>query len=490
MTLLSLFKKTPKIKAPLSFHNTLSGHIEPFVPLNGGPVRMYNCGPTVYDFQHIGNLKAAVVADLIRRALALWGYRTKQVINFTDVGHLTGDNEGDADQGEDRMEKGARTFGTSIEEVVEKIVSAYLADLQALGINTNAIVFPRATHYIGEQIALVKALEEKGYTYVIDDGVYFDTSKFKEYGKLGHINLSGMEEGARIGVIAGKRNPTDFALWKFSPQSEKRLQEWESPWGVGFPGWHLECTAMIFKLLGKQIDIHTGGTEHIPVHHNNEIAQAEGATGKQYVKYWMHHALITIEGKKISKSLGNTIYLRNIIERGFNPLAYRYLLLTAHYRTPLNFSWTALEAAAAALTRLQRIFFEDLPKHGEPSSAFIEAFTDALGKDLDTPKALALVWEMLRDEKVSTAQMRGNLLYADRIFALGLDRPAGEMKSLAVAELKSLPPDVQTSIEARESARVARNFAEADRIRDELKALGYEIEDGENGPSVRHIGSL
>jgi cysteinyl-tRNA synthetase len=483
MSLFSFFKKEPQITAPLRFRNTLSGVEEVFVPLQNREVRMYNCGPTVYDFQHIGNLRPYVFADVLRRALMLWGYQVKQVINITDVGHLVSD----ADEGEDKMEKGAKARGQTVEELVQEITEAYFADLDALGINRRTITFPRATQYIGEQIALVQALEEKGYTYRIEDGIYFDTSKFKEYGKLGHTRLEGLQEGARIGETAGKRNPADFALWKFSPKDERRQQEWDSPWGVGFPGWHLECTAMIFKLLGRQIDIHTGGIDHIPVHHNNEIAQAEGATGKQYVKYWMHNAFITIEGKKISKSLGNTIYLRGLMERGFNPLSYRYLLLTAHYRSPINFTWSALEAAQTALTRLQRIFFEDLPKKGEATKIFIEDFTEAIGNDLDTPAALALLWDTLRDPLVTPAQKRGNLLFADKVLGLGLNRKPTASKTLSVLPVASLPEHIRERVQEREVARKNKDYTESDRLRDELKSEGYEIEDKPGGPSVRKL---
>lgn len=483
-----LKKKQPSIKSPLRFHNTLSGEREVFQPISNDVVRMYNCGPTVYDFQHIGNLRPYVFADVIRRSLLLWGYKVKQVINITDVGHLVSD----ADEGEDKMEKGAKARGQSIEELVKEITDAYFADLDSLLIARKGVTFSRATDYIGEQIALVQALEQKGYTYTLSDGIYFDTSRFKEYGKLGHLNLAGQEEGARIGVVEGKRNGSDFALWKFSPKDtgEERLQEWESPWGIGFPGWHLECTAMIFKLLGRQIDIHTGGIDHIPVHHNNEIAQAEGATGRQYVRYWMHNEFITIEGKKISKSLGNTIYLRNIIEQGVNPLAYRYLLLTAHYRSPINFTWTSLEASQTALTRLYKIFFEELPKSGEPSDMFIDAFTSAIGDDLDTPKAIALIWEMLKDSGFTPAQKHGNLLYADKVLGLGLSDGVNRMrnmKSLSVMQVSDLPADIKEKVDAREIARAEKNYAESDRLRDELKSAGYEIEDKPEGPSIHTL---
>jgi cysteinyl-tRNA synthetase len=299
---------------PLQLHNTLSGKLEPFAPLSSREVKMYNCGPTVYDRQHIGNMFAAILPDTLRRALEAWGYKVKQVINITDFGHLVSD----ADLGEDKMSKGLEREGLALtmenmHTLAEKYTALYLDDIAALGIDTKKILFPRASQYIPEQIALIKTLEQKGYAYKTSDGVYFDTKKFADYGKLGNINLAGQEAGARVEQNPEKKNPTDFALWKYQPEGENKKEKlgWESPWGRGFPGWHIECTAMIFKLLGKQIDIHTGGIEHIPVHHNNEIAQAEVITGKQYVKYWLHNAHITIEGKKYQSRLATPYTFRN-----------------------------------------------------------------------------------------------------------------------------------------------------------------------------------
>lgn len=481
MLLLDLFKPKPKVKAPLRFHNTLSGEKELFTPLSSRVVRMYNCGPTVYGTQHIGNMRAAVFADTIRRTLMLWGYRVQQVINLTDFGHLSSD----ADEGDDKMTVGLKREGMELtlenmRVLADRYAAEYFEDIEKLGVPLSQITFPRASNYIPNQISLIKALEEKGYAYPTEDGVYYDVSRFPAYGKLGRINLSGLEAGARV-AASNKRGPYDFILWK----SDKALG-WQSPWGLGFPGWHIECTAMIFEILGKQIDIHTGGIEHIPVHHNNEIAQAEGATGKQFVKYWLHNDHITIEGKKISKSLGNTIYVHNITDRGINPLVLRYWFMTAHYKSSANFTWDALDAAAKAFTRLQRTFYEDLPKRGNPSEQFIADFTEALGNDLDTPKALALVWDMLRDTSVSPTQKHGNLLFADKVLDFGLRKKPTDSVSLSVAT-ETLPEEVRTKVAAREEARANKNYAESDRLRDELKALGYEIDDKSEGPSVRKI---
>ncbi len=397
-----LKKSSPKQELPsLKLHNTLSGNLETFEPLSS-KVKMYNCGPTVYEQQHIGNLRGALLANTLKKTLEAFDYSVQHVSNITDVGHLTGDNSGDADTGEDRMEKSAAKQGKTAQEIAETITALYFADLDSLGIDRSNIQFPRATEYIEEQITLVKTLEEKGYAYTIDDGVYFDTAKFPTYGKLGAINLAGQKDGARVEENIEKKNQHDFALWKFSKPGEKRQQEWPSPWGVGFPGWHIECTAMIFKLLGKQIDIHIGGIDLIPIHHNNEIAQAEAATGKQFVRYWMHNAFITIENKKVSKSLGNTIYLHNITERGYSPRALRYWYLTGHYRAPMNFTWDAIEGADTALKRLGRAFLEmpkeDKNKGGTPHEAFLKDFYAALAHDLDTPKAIARVWDLVKDE--------------------------------------------------------------------------------------------
>jgi len=475
MGIFSFLTSHNKSLPALKLHNTLSGELEVFEPLNG-IVKMYNCGPTVYEQQHIGNLRGPLLANTLRKTLEAWGYPVKHVSNITDVGHLTGDNAGDADIGEDRMEASAKKRGLSAQEIAETITQLYFADLDNLGIDRSKIEFPHATAYIQEQIALVKTLEEKGYAYTIDDGVYFNTAKFPAYGKLGAINLGGQKDGARVEENTEKKNQHDFALWKLSKPNEQRQQEWQSPWGTGFPGWHIECTAMIFTLLGKQIDIHLGGIDLVPIHHNNEIAQAEAATGKQFVRYWMHNAFITIEGKRLSKSQGNTIYLHQIIERGLSPMALRYWYLTGHYRSPMNFTWEAIEGADTALKRLVRAYLE-MPEGGEPDTKFLEEFYKAIANDLDTPKALALVWEHIKTLN------RATLAEADKILGLGLTEVKPPYK-LAVVAQTDLPEEVQVLVKEREAARHEKDFAKADDLRGQIEALGYNIKDTPEGQKL------
>ena len=452
---------------PLTLHNTLSGNKEVFEPLNH-VVRMYNCGPTPYDEQHIGNLFGPVMFNVLRRSLEVWGYKVKQVTNITDFGHLSSDG----DDGEDKMSQGLRREGKdfTIENMLalaEKYADIYFRDNKQLGIDITKIEFPRASSYIKEEIALVKALEEKGYAYVVKDGVYFNTAKFAGYGKLGGLNTGPKE--ARVETTSEKKNPADFALWKFNSKLG-----WESPWGRGFPGWHIECTAMIFALLGKQIDIHTGGIEHIPVHHNNEIAQAEAVTAKQYVRYWLHNEHITIENKKISKSLGNTIYLHNIVDKGLDALALRYWFLTGHYRTPMNFTWDALEGANTALARLARSYAA-MPE-GAPDEVFLQKFYAAIANDMGTAQALALVWENLPSLNKNT------LGAADRILGLGLavSRPSAKLK----IGTEQMPDDLRALVAAREEARIAKDFQKSDELRTQIEAHGYDVADTAEGQKV------
>jgi cysteinyl-tRNA synthetase len=484
-------KKAPVVNAPLYVTNTLSGKKEVFeTKRKGDTVRMYNCGPTVYDFQHIGNLRSFVFADTLKRILLYNGYHVQQVINITDVGHLTSD----ADEGEDKLEKKAREENRKAGDIVKKVTAQFLEDLENLNIKTVHITFTKATDYIGEQIALVKTLEEKGYTYTIQDGVYFDTNQFPTYGKLGNINIAGLKEGARIGTNPQKRNPTDFALWKFSPKEGARQQEWDSPWGTGFPGWHLECTAMIFAELGRQIDIHTGGIDHISVHHNNEIAQAEAATGRSpYVRYWLHNAFITFEGQKISKSIGNTVLLRNLVDRGISALAYRYWLLTAHYRSHVNFTWEALDGAQTALARLQRLFIEELgEKNGTMAGTYRSAFYLAINDDLDTPKAIAVLWELVHDGSVSREDKRATLVDFDKVLGIGLLEGSRRLKEMLRDSDKRLlvteaPDKVQELLAARAAARSEADWKTADMLRTEIAGLGFQVDDTEGGQELRKL---
>ncbi len=399
----------------LKLHNTLTGKLEDFSPIEPGEVKMYHCGPTVYGPQHIGNLSMFVFTDILRRACEYLGYEVKQVINFTDFGHLSGDNEGDADTGEDRMTKGLKREGLepTLENMLamgKKYAGAFREDLDKLNVRTRETQFPYASEYVPQQIELIKELESKGFTYKTSDGIYFDTSKYSDYGKLGGLSK---EMQARVTENTEKKNPRDFALWKFNELG------WDSDWGKGFPGWHIECSAMIKALLGETIDIHTGGIEHIPVHHNNEIAQSENANSKPLANYWLHRAHLQLAGEKIAKSEGNVVYLSEIIEKGFSPLAFRYFLLLANYRTPASFTWEALEAAQNAFNRLKKQV-EALPDGGQVNAEYKRQFVEKIENDLNTPQALALVWTMMKDKDLSPADKKATAQNFCGVYGLGL----------------------------------------------------------------------
>jgi cysteinyl-tRNA synthetase len=495
----SFLKKiaTPKPKsidsdAPVFLYNTLSAKKKSFVPLRAGVATLYSCGPTVYSRAHIGNLRAYVFSDVLARTLTAAKYHVRRVINITDAGHLVSD----ADEGEDKMELGAKREGTTAEAIASRYTDLFKQDLRLLGIPTGDIIFPKATEYIKEQIAMIKDLEKKGHTYRIADGVYFDTSTFPDYGKLGHIPQEHIKEGsaaslanrvslagkgARIATNVQKRNPSDFALWRFSPPTATRQQEWASPWGLGFPGWHIECSAMVRALLGETIDIHTGGIDHIPVHHNNEIAQSECVLGHPFVHYWMHGAFMNVEGEKVSKSLGNDVYLSDITEQGIHPLALRYLFLQAHYRSPISFSWESLTAANEALHRLWKAVAEiHVQSKGVavPSNASRRIIT-ILRDDLSTPAALAFLWEVIRDENFTAKEAEAVIQIADEVLGLSLMTPPEAPKPLTFAEL---PQHVQELVQKRESARKDRDFAASDELRIHIQNSGYRVEDGPSGP--------
>ncbi len=441
---------------------------------------MYSCGPTVYDYAHIGNLRAYVFVDLLNRTLKYNGYTVKNTINLTDFGHLTGDG----DEGEDKMMKGLKRDGkpitlSAMRELSDIYITAFMEDLSELRI-LPPTTFSRASDYINEQIQLVKTLEQKGYTYETSDGVYFDIAKFPTYGRLGKINLDELRNGARVETNTEKKHPADFAIWK------KGLLGWDSSWGKGFPGWHIECSAMAIATLGKTIDIHTGGIDHIHTHHNAEIAQSESATGKLFAKYWMHNEFITIDNTKISKSIGNTLNLRHLTDQGFSGDDYRYLLLTAHYRSPLNFSFDALKAAKQALFRLKRHVYEEYQNQATKASpAYLERFLTAINDDLDTPKALALAWEVTKDDALDTGVKCATLRDFDRVLGIGLsDKLDDALFKLGVVAEADLPTEIQELMDAREAARAARNWDESDRLRGILNFKGYAIEDTPTGPKV------
>jgi cysteinyl-tRNA synthetase len=453
--------------------NTLSRKIEKFEPIKD-IVGLYTCGPTVYDFAHIGNFRTYIVEDILKRVLILNGYKVKHVMNITDVGHLTDDQ----DQGEDKIEVSAKKHKKTAWEIAEFFTDAFIKDAKKLNI-LMPDVMPRATEHIPEMIELIKKLEKNGYTYITSDGVYFDTSKFKDYGKL--ANLLNMEilPGARV-EIGNKKNPTDFALWKFSPKDKKRQMEWESPWGVGFPGWHIECSAMSMKYLGEQFDIHCGGIDHINVHHTNEIAQSEAATGKvPFVKYWIHVNFLNLKDKKMAKSEGNIILIKDIEDRGFNPLSFRLLVLQAHFQSFLEFSWESLEAANNALKRLKEIVNINYKNFDENkiNQFWKEKILEKFNNNLDTPGALSLIWTMLKSD-IKEEEKIGTLLYFDQILGLKLDEKI-------YLEIEDLPKEIKNLIEERERLRKEKKYKEADEIREKLKNMGYIVIDSIEGVKVK-----
>lgn len=475
---------------PIELYNTLSGEKEEFEALYEDRVRMYNCGPTVYDFAHLGNLRSYVFADVLRAVLEYNGYEVKQVINITDVGHLTDADLGGSDEGEDKVEEGAKRENKTVQDIVEYFSNAFFNDLNNLNIATDEILFPKASDYISEQIDLIKILEERGYTYTTSDGVYFNTFLFPEYGKLGQINEEGMQEGARVEKNPEKKNPPDFALWKFSDPEEKRQQEWDSPWGRGYPGWHIECSAMAMSILGEQIDIHTGGVDHIPIHHNNEIAQSEAATSHPFAYYWLHNEFITIEDQKIAKSIGNTIHLFDLKENGIFPMSYRYWLLTGHYRKEMNLTWDILASAQAALLKIYRHFVEELPEEaGEPVESYDNAFLNYINDNLDTPKAIALLWSLIKDESITPSDKKATLLKMDNVLRLDLENAEEHLKAWAkespAMKPEDAPDSVRDLVEKRQEARDDGQWNKADELRKQIADLGYRVEDTKNGSVLR-----
>jgi cysteinyl-tRNA synthetase len=469
-------RSSPTTAPRIFLTNSLSSSKELFISQKPGTVTMYSCGPTVYSPIHIGNLRAYVFSDTLARTLGEAGYRVKRVMNITDFGHLVSD----ADEGEDKMSKGLRREGLALtlenmRTMAEKYAVLFIDDLADMNVHIEELTFPRASDYIREQIALIHTLEQKGYAYRTEDGVYYDTARFPSYGKLGNIDLTAQKEGARVAKNSEKRNPADFVLWKSDP-----ALGWKSPWGMGFPGWHIECSAMSRALLGQEIDIHTGGEDLIPVHHNNEIAQSEAASGRTFVHYWLHNAFLNINGEKISKSLQNDVYLADIVKKGFNPLALRYFFLQAHYRTPISFSWDALAGAASALERLWKMSHDIAQESrckGTPSEAR-NRFVIAMRDDLATPQALGILWEALRSEEYSPEEKWGLIEDADAHLGLSLLDP---IVKTAVAH-DDIPASVKDLLAAREKARASKDFKEADRLRNEIEKGGYRVDDGPTGP--------
>ena len=463
----------------IHFYNTRTRKKEIFRPLKDGEVGIYTCGPTVYGPMHIGNVRSQLFADLLRRFLASEGFAVTHVINITDVGHLVSD----ADEGEDKMEVAAKREGETAEDIAGRYTELWRKDRQAV----NCIEpehNPKATEHISEQIELGVKLEEGGYLYRIEDGVYFDIARFPRYTELAGLDLEGQAGAQRIEQVEGKRHPADFAIWKFADPNVRRLQEWDSPWGRGFPGWHLECSAMSSRYLGEHFDIHTGGIDLATVHHTNEVAQSECGFGVHpWVEYWLHNEFLDFGGEKMSKSKGNVKTLGDLTERGYDPLAFRYFFLQAHYRQQQTFNDDSMEAAARGHSRLVGLAADlrDVEGAGDPDrqAAHRTRFREAMADDLNAPKALAVLWDVVRNRELSPADQRDLLLGFDAV--LGLDLAQAERAE----EAYDSDPRIDGLLEEREAARAGRDFATADRIRDELAAEGVELIDTPEGPRWR-----
>lgn len=466
----------------VNVYNTATRKKEELNPISSGEVGIYSCGPTVYSSPHIGNMYAYVVWDILVRSLKYLDYKVKWVVNITDVGHLVNDSN----SGEDKMEKGSRLTGLSAWDLAKKYEAEFVANLDKLNI-AHPDVLPRATDNIPEQIELIKMIEERGFTYKISDGIYFDTAKMESYGDFANIDIEKLREGARVEVNEEKRSPTDFALWKFSypsgrsfdsasdDVSSKRQMEWDSPWGVGFPGWHIECTAMSTKFLGNPFDIHTGGEDHINIHHTNEIAQGYGAFGKQTANVWMHNAFITFNGAKISKSTGGLYTVFDLIEMGHDPLAYRYMVLSSHYRKGMAFSVDSLKASEVALRKIHSFA---VGEKGKVIDDYKNQFETKISDDMAMPEVIALVWKMVKDDNYSEVDRRATLIDWDRVLGLGL----GLEKAKEIA-----PEEVVKMADDRVKAKIDKNWAEADRLRGEIEKLGYIVEDKVGGYNLKKL---
>ncbi len=458
---------------PIRFFNTLSRAVETFTPLRVGAVGIYCCGPTVYHYAHIGNLRTYVFEDVLRRFLESEGFKVTHVMNITDVGHL----ESDADEGEDKMILAARREQKSPWDIARFFEDAFFADTAALNLRRPTIVC-RATDHIAQMITFVKALEEKGMAYSVEGNVYFDTTKFLTYADFGRLDLAAMQEHARVDKDPRKRSPQDFVLWFSQSKYPNQIMKWDSPWGVGFPGWHIECSAMASHYLGARFDIHCGGIDHIPVHHTNEIAQSEGRFGDKWVNYWLHGEFLVLDKGKMSKSKGDTLTIETLREHGYNPMGFRYLCLTTHYRGPLKFSYESLESACNALETLRnkKADWESapLPSLTEKDHAALDVyrgqFRDALAEDLNTPVALSVLWTCLRDEKISDAAKLVFLKESDVILGL-LKQP----------ESLSLTAEQENLITEREKARAAKDWSRADELRQSLEAQGIILKDRATG---------
>lgn len=441
--------------------NTLSGEKEKFVPIKDGEVSMYNCGPTVYDYAHIGNFRTFIMSDILRRMFEYNLYNVNQVMNVTDV--------------DDKTIKRSADENTELKKLTEKYTELFFTDIKSLNILTPKKT-PKATESIDDMISLIQTLLDKEVAYKSSDGIYFDITKSVGYGKLAHLNLDGETKERIANDEYDKENPRDFSLWKFHTKEDGKIS-YEAPFGKGRPGWHIECSAMSIKNIGETIDIHTGGADLVFPHHTNEIAQSEAATGKKFVNYWVHGGFITIDGKKMSKSLGNIFTLTTLREKGIDPIAYRYFVLGAHYSTMLNFTWEAVEGVQIAWKKL-KARVNELRNDGDSNEETVkkhkEDFKKYINDDLNTPKVLALVWEIIKEENISDVDKKTLILDFDRVLGLELDK----------VEIVDIPENVKNLIKERENARNAKDFAKSDEIREKIEDMGFEVKDTEEGTEV------
>lgn len=454
----------------LKLYNTLTKKKEIFKPLKKNLVGLYTCGLTVYNYAHIGNLRTYIFEDILRRTLELNGYKVKHVQNITDVGHLTDD----ADQGEDKIEKIAKNENKSAWEIADFYTNAFKNDLKKLNI-LSPHIWCKATDHIKEQIKAIQKIEKNGFTYITNNGVYFDTSKMPDYGILSNFDKANLQPGKRI-AVGNKKSHSDFALWKFSQPNEKRQMEWDSPWGKGFPGWHIECSAMANSYLGVPFDIHCGGIDHIPVHHNNEIAQTQAAEGKLMANYWLHSEFLLINETKMAKSQNNFFTLQTLIDQKFLPLTYRYLTLLTHYRQKINFNWHSLEQAQNALLKLFNSLYP-YQKKGKIIAKYKQSFLEALNDDLNTPKSLAVMWDLIKS-KQPLDDIAATIFYFDNVFGFNLE------KNLKTIKARPIQSEIKILLTDREQARNDKNWELADKLRLKILAKDYLVTDTSSGQKI------
>ena len=454
----------------MKLYNTLTRKKEEFAPLDGKTVRMYSCGPTVYNFAHIGNMRTYIFMDILRRTLRYEGYKVKGVMNITDVGHLLSD----ADEGEDKMEKAAKEQRKSPYEIADFYTKVFFDDLKKLNIGKPELT-PKATEHIREMLDFVYTLCEKGYGYETSDGIYFDISKFPAYGQLSGINLEDQKAGARVEVNDEKRSPFDFAIWKNAPK--EHIMQWDSRWGKGYPGWHIECSAMSKKYLGEVFDIHTGGVDHIPIHHENEIAQSYGDSGKNPAKFWMHGEFMLVNNGKMSKKLGNTYLVSQLEEMGYSPMCFRYFCLNTHYRKKLNFTFEGMDGAKTAYARLCALVAKHREGENDVSdeklAAYRKEFEEDVTDDLNVPGAMGVLWTMLKEP--ASRKIYALALEMDKVFGLKLD----EAKAEEVKE--EFPAEITAIANERAAARAAKDWGKSDELRAKLDELGYAVKDTKEG---------